>query len=698
MVSICRIPFKDYKKIAYLQQLLDFIFYRTTLFSVTHFQNSMGDMRLYNRKKLGFFGQVCAIDATRVVVTFTKPVSKASLFADGVSGAFKQTAAVDAVTFTTIDGVSSGTLTGSLSADGKTLTVTATNSLSKRYDVVVKNLSTTSGDAVESYVQMVTFGADAVAPTILGTERISASQVKVKFSEPLQAFSPTFTYTDGTTVTGTTGTVAAGATEATFTMDATVTANKTIVATFIGAQDQAGNLITPNPATVSFTKGVADGVVPTVTSLTALNNKTIEVKFSEQLSGNPTVTGFAGNLTFTQNATDKTKYTVTSDTVNTGLKAVGITAGYSDLTGEVGAAFSKVVNFDLDTINPKVASSTVTTVSGIQYLEVTFDEVVETEASLVTIDVTGTMVSNYVTSPTALVSVPVAKFVQDATNKKVYRIALTDLLGANDTEDATYSLTLTGKTVTSTTVKLVNDVSGNAGPSSTVVSVTRNADSTSNNNQASLDTTLDGNGIKVNADKTITVRFNQELDGASALTLSNYNFSGAVVEKAELSAYNTPAGKQDVTLTLKDGSNLFTGLRNVTISGVKAKNGLAMTTVNTTENLVENVAPTVSSAKLTAPGTITLTFSEAVYNANDVAAGDFDLYIGGNKVTATTLDTEDVLVGDAKTTLTLTVGGSALTATDLAAGLSIKPVTADTLDIKDASDNNLSVVSVSVGQ
>ena len=109
-------------------------------------------------------------------------------------------------------------------------------------------------------------------------------------------------------------------------------------------------------------------------------------------------------------------------------------------------------------------------------------------------------------------------------------------------------------------------------------------------------------------------------------------------------------------------------------------------------SLTENVAPTVTAAKLTATNTITLTFSENVYNVADGAAGDFDLYVGGTKVTATTLDTENVAIGSAKNTLTLTIAGTALTATDLAKGLSIKPVAADTLDIKDANDNLLSVV------
>ncbi|MBX9976397.1 hypothetical protein [Cytobacillus firmus] len=623
------------------------------------------------------------------------------MFADGVSGAFKATATV---ALNSIDGVPAGGLTGTLSADGKTLTITAANALSKRYDVVVDGLKGLNDKDLTKYNKVSEFAADTTAPMVLSTTKKTASTFTVKFSEPMNNLGTvSYKLADGTTVnaggTGVTNDFAPGAQEVTFTVGADVAAGKQVTATFVGAQDQALNLLSPNPATVSFVKGDKDGVAPTVTSLTAVNNKTIEVKFSEELQANPVITGFAGALTFKQDSSDKTKYTIVSDTANTGLKAVGVSAGYADLSGETGAAYSKVLNFDLDTVAPKVASSKVATINGAEFLEVTFDEAVETEASLATVEVTGTKVSNYVTTNITAVNVPVAKFVQDASDKKVYRIALADLLGVNDTKGATYSLTLTGKTAAPATVALVNDVSGNVGPSSTKVSVTRSEDATSpSNTKATLDTTFSTNGIQINADKTVTVRFNQELDGASATNVANYKFDGAVVEKAVLNAYGTPSGKQDVTLTIKEGSNNFTGLRNVTISGVKAKNGLAMDTVNTQEVLVENVAPTVTAAKLTAPGVITLTFSEAVYNVADAAAGDFDLYVGGTKVTATTLDTEDVLKADAKTTLTLTVGGTALTADDLAKGLSVKPVAAGTLDIKDANDNLLSVSSVTVAQ
>lgn len=642
--------------------------------------------------------EVKAINATQLEVAFNKEIDKSSVLTS--AGAIQGTATFSLVE---LDGQTNASVTAaSLSADGKTLVLTTDVPVSKRYDVVVDGIKTKDAKSFAKFNKVVEFAADTTAPMVVSTVKKTASTFTVKFSEPMKNLGTvSYKLADGTPVadsgTGVTNDFSTGAKEVTFTVGSDVAAGKQVIATFVGAQDQALNIISPNPATVSFVKGDKDGVAPAVTSLVAVNNKTIEVKFTEELQANPTITGFSGTLSFQQDASDKTKYTITSNTANTGLKAVSVSAGYTDLSGETGAAYSKVLNFDIDTVAPKVASTKVVKIDGVEYLEVAFDEIVETEATLSTLEVTGTKVSNFVTSSITAVSVPVAKFVQVSTDKKAYRIALSDLLGANSTKDASYSLDITGKTAVPANIKLVNDLSGNAGPSTFKANVVRSEDTTSpSDTKATLDDTFSTNGIRVNADKTITLRFNQELDGASATNVANYKFDGAVVEKAVLSPFNTDvANKQEVTLTLKAGSNVFTGLRNVTISGVKAKNGKVMDTVSTQETLVENVAPTVTAAKLTAPNAITLSFSENVYNLTDLAGDDFELYVGGVKVTST-LDTENIDKLSAKNTLTLAIGTPALTAEDLAKGLSIKPV--DGIDIMDANDNVLSVGTVSVTQ
>jgi hypothetical protein len=102
----------------------------------------------------------------------------------------------------------------------------------------------------------------------------------------------TYKLADGTPVTDIT--IAPGFTpgdsEITFVLGTTVPVNKAITATFIGAQDQAGNLLSPNPATVTFQKGDVDGVKPVVSTITQTGAKEFVLKFSEQLQYAPTVT------------------------------------------------------------------------------------------------------------------------------------------------------------------------------------------------------------------------------------------------------------------------------------------------------------------------------------------------------------------------------------------------------------------------
>ncbi|BDG45102.1 hypothetical protein [Saccharococcus caldoxylosilyticus] len=356
---------------------------------------------------------------------------------------------------------------------------------------------------------------------------------------------------------------------------------------------------------------------------------------------------------------------------------------------------------------PKLVSATVKKgTDNAEYLELTFDEEVSVLPTLANISVSGTKYKDYVTS-NFTANVPANKLVVDTTNKKVVRIKLADLLSGDDVEGAVYDLTLTGKDATPANVAIVEDVSGNDGATSLKASFTRGQDGPApNNNKATIDKDEDAdgtveageNGIVVVDNNTLTVMFNGELDGVTATDTSNYRIDGAVVEKAILNP-STGSGanlKQTVTLKLKAGSNIFTGERNVVISGVKAKNGLVMDVYRTTENLKENVAPTITKAQLTAPNQITLTFSEPVTNAVQ-DNNDFELYIGGAKVTAKdTITTAQQTTANAATTLVLTLEAP-VTADDLAKGLTIKAL--DTIDIADVAGNTASVpVNVTVTQ
>lgn len=620
---------------------------------------------------------VTGINATQVEVKFNTAVSKASLFTNGVSGAFKGT-----VTLTTIDGVPSGAVTGTLSADGKTLTITASNALSKRYDVVVDGLKSVDGKDITKYQQVITLAADTTAPVVVSTTKNSSSSFTVKFSEPLKVLGDvTYKLADGTVITGVNGVTndfTAGAQEVTFTVGSDVAAGKEVIATFIGAQDQAGNLLTPNPATVSFVKGNKDGVAPTISSITQTGAKTFNVKFSEQLLSSPTVTvAGAAAASVEKDSTDPTVYKVTAAAALDGATTIGVTS-FTDLSGEAGSDVSRVVTFVKDTAAPKVTSSNVVTDSttGKQYLEFTFDKDVELNSA--TVDGTGSFVKDFVTTNIGAADLtPAALTYKDSNNKKVVRVELDTFLGTTtDVEGAAYTLNLTFSNVT--------NGAGIAADTSTV-KFTRGKDQVAANTDL---VSVDGVVQSTTNNSKVEVTFNKAVDGASATNVANYNIAGAVVESVTLLPVNS--GKQVAVLNLKSGSNTFTGVRNINISGVKALGSSKVMDAYFTNSVVlkENVAPVVTSVKLTDTDKVTLTFSEAVTNAT-ADNNDFELYIGGLKVAANdTVATPAITTGATSAVFTLE---APVTASDLSKGLSLKAL--DTIDIKDAAGNIVSVPS-----
>ncbi|MEW9109079.1 MAG: S-layer homology domain-containing protein [Cytobacillus gottheilii] len=611
--------------------------------------------------------EVSSISATQVEVKFGTAVDKSTVL--DANGNILSSATLS---LAAIDGQSPVTVTGAkLSADGKTLTLTTSGPVAKRYDVVVDGLKAVNGDAIVKYQKVVSFVADTKAPTIVSTTKDSASSFTVKFSEPVKTLGTvTYKLSNGTVVTDVTNDFTVGAEEVTFTLGTAVEAGKEVIATFVGAQDQNGNLITPHPASVSFVKGAKDGVAPVVSSVTQTGAKTFAVKFSEQLLSAPTIS--ATNYTVAsvkKDSTDSTKYIVTTNEVLDGVSTVGV-SNYTDLSGENGSSYTQVLSFVKDSAAPKVVSSSVVSdaTNKKQYLELSFDKDVVLGDSP-TLTATGSFVKDYVTTPVSGLTGAVAY--KDSDNKKVLRVELDALLGGNttDVEGAVYTLNLAFTGVNSAAVISASDAKATftrgkdgVASSSELVGVTSVAQGTDNNK--------------------VVVLFDKAVDGATATNAANYKIDGAVVESVTLNP--VVSGTQTAVLNLKSGSNTFTGVRNISVSGVKALGSTKVmeTYFTNSVELKENVAPVVTSAKLTSTSQVTLTFSEAV---SDSTGLDFEVLVGG-KSQATA---EAVSVGNttASTTQTLTI--STVDATKLSQGLSLKALS--TLDIVDAAGNKVSV-------
>ncbi|MCG3084087.1 MULTISPECIES: S-layer homology domain-containing protein [unclassified Anoxybacillus] len=654
---------------------------------------------------------VSAINAAQLQVKFNKAVDKSTVVeSDG-------TLVAGVVSVTKVDGTGSVTIDGtslaSLSEDGKTLTITvasgALNSMKYVVNVPANTVKATDGKYVEKYTSEVLTASDSTAPTVTKTETLNASTVRVYFSEPLSsAGNWTFKLADGSTaIVTTTPNLAKGYVD--LAIDSSVAAGKEITATIIGATDYANNLINPNPVTVKFTKGQLDGVKPTVTSVTALGLNKFEVKFSEEVQGfdgsdisidggalNDISAGAPGTLEageakVTQDATDKTKYTVELGTaLSAGIHTVGIVANaVSDLSGEQNVAFSKVVEFKADTTAPKLVSSEVKKENGAEYLYLTFDESVTPG---VVSSLTAKQVKDYVTTPGTIDLSGLTAV--SGTDNKQYKVALNAVQftpsggsAASLSTGATYTVTLANFT----------DASGNALADTTV---TFNRASDTDTNKPAIDTTYDNgessphvasNGIKVVDNDTIQVKFDRALDGATATNKFNYQVNGLTVESATLLPNNI------VELKLAADTNALSGLRNVTISGVKSKDGVLMDTFTASEYFVENVKPYVTSATLITPNQIKVVFSEAV-QVSTVTAEDLDVYVGSTQEAETApfaVTQANSGSTDKEFIITLT---DDLTPAEYAQTITVKVVNGTTDIIVDANNNKVKTGVVTVSK
>ncbi|AEE95445.1 cell wall-binding repeat-containing protein [Mahella australiensis] len=656
---------------------------------------------------------VSAINAAQLQVKFNKAVDSSTVLdSDG-------TLKANVFTLTKVSGTGNVTIgdtsLAALSADGKILTITAATGAFNNVSFVVtvpgNTIAATTGEYMASYTSNVIAASDVTAPALAGLERLNASAVRVKFSEPLSsAGSWTFKFTsDGTaaSVTADTSNLAKGYVD--LTIAAGVTAGKEIAATVVGAADYAYNLISPNPVTFNFTKGELDGVKPTVTSVTPLSLGSFEIKFSEQIQGfeatdvlideiprtaNDATPALIGTeAIITQSSTDITKYTVEFAPVGAGLHTVGIVANaVTDLSGEQNDAFSRVYEFKADTTAPKLVKTEVKTENGAEYLYLTFDEgvVAGTLTSLA-----ATQVKDYVTTyGTINLSglTPVAN-----TGDKQYKVALSAvqfdpdgaLPSAVIAKGATYTVAIGGAFA---------DKSGNP-LGTTSITFARGADT--DLGKPLVVTTVDAgelapyvanNGIDVIDNDTFQITFDRALDGASATNKANYVVNGASVASATLLPNNV------VEVKLTEGTITLDGMRNVTISGVKSSAGVLMDAYTTSEYFKENVKPTISSATLIAPNKVKVVFTEPVKVAT-VDPNDLDVYVGTTKETGETVAAEATAPGEYESAYIITLADN-LTAAEYAQTLTVELVKDSTAAsiIVDANDNQVKVGVFSIAK
>lgn len=598
--------------------------------------------------------EVKAINAKEVTVTFNKAVDATTV----LNGSNE----VQHISFTGVGTAqNTGTLTGKLSADGKTLTISALNTFNGSYAVATtEDIKTVSGAKVDKFEKVVSL-VDEVRPTVSSPEYLANGKATFTFSEPINVtqgdLANAIKLTDASGASFT-PVVTLAADKKSFVLDLTdgsFTLGKSYSVAISSLVDYAGNLMNPNPATFTVVKKSVDEVVPTVESISSKQAGYVVVNFSEKVAvgaGNvvATVGGVTADLDTNASLDESGRVlTVRASSFN-GIKDIAVSAFY-DVAGNLGTPKTSLVNFPVDTVKPTVASKEVKIIDNQLYLVVTFSEDVTVQ------NATPTITGSYITDSGVEKPVNLTTTASAVTgSKNQVKILI------NSQEKGKYNVSLPAD--------LVRDVVANPNDVAAInYTVGTSASETVKPTVVSRTQSSDHNEI--------TVVFSEEV-GASALDVNNYLIEGSVV--AEKAVFTSDA-KTTVKLTLKEGAIKKSGTYNFTVKNVADLAGNVLETDTVQKAFVENDKPALTSAVLTSnnvgtPGsaTITLTFDEAILPASIVEGtpvADFGIYLDDAALTGAVV-TE--AMGTATNQVTLTLNRS-LTAIEAAKTITLKPTT-----------------------
>lgn len=510
------------------------------------------------------------INTTEMKVTFDSPVKSDTVI--GSSG--KLSTNIEVLRRNNTKGVLAadpGNLTGSLSSDGKTLTITSSAAFTGEYRIVCsKNILTTAGVAIEEYSKALTF-IDTYPPVYMGTTIDDTGfKASINFSEPMDFSGLSVTrpsVADGSTSLSPTTTNIIGnrlnyvssTDKKSLIIDlvniASTDYGKTLSVVMAGLKDMAGNEpvnYTVN-ATVRTDNSKKPQAVPIMITRTGYN--TLTAIFSRSI--NPYSPGYiqirnGGMIMGIVDATDnkKVNYTLTDSDANlSGLNIVRIMSWNSynvietDNLAQVGRDMN--VDFSIDKSNPvlvtydyDVATTTLT---------LTFNkEVTLTNATGIFTTRLTTITNEIIPgSNVTYTSIPYT------TDKKVLKLKLTNIstLGS-------YSINLPGG--------FVND--GYRNPSLARDIVVSNSTGTSN--ELPPPYSIIQNSSNLNQ---VVIEFANRLDEATARNVANYSIPGVNILSADLNK-NTTRDGATVILTLVENSIDVTVERPVKISGVMGYN------------------------------------------------------------------------------------------------------------------------------
>ncbi|MBL4953280.1 Ig-like domain-containing protein [Neobacillus sp. YIM B02564] len=601
---------------------------------------------------------VSAINAKKIEVKFNKEVNK--------------TTAETPTTYNFVGLTAGTTWTPVLQADGKTVVLTLNNAIANDTTfVAIVNEVETKADSTkktEKFTKTITF-SDTTKPTFTGVTYPEAGTAVLNFSEDLSTKGTVAVYDGNTDVTGSlTITHNANSNQVSI---AGLTTDKEYRVVVVGAKDQSSNLI-PSPVEVFVKSTVSEQIKPVIESVTTVDLDTIKVKFSEKLK---TIgTGVYANLSIDNTPVAGTTQTFDSETNTLTITKAGLTtagvhsvsiSGYKDLSNNAGDTLTKAVSFAASA--PVLEKTEVVSDATDTYVVLTFNEAPNL-AAVQGVDITGTY-----TTPENILKTFATADLTEATDisvsGKTMKIKVTGKAAGN------YKLTIPAAGISDGTTARTENLD-------ITFTLTSSSDTTkptvSNVYIPGENATAVGGPATVERN-TVYVKYSKSMN-STAVNPDNYTIDGQKVFDSAVFF----GDKTLVKLTLKEGVLALSGDRSFQIStAVTGENGVAINTYSSTEPLVENVKPVLSSGVVIDGTTVELTFTEAVADANLLATGagnDFEVYIDGAKSTVANVVT-GATANDNKLQLQLS---SAITAQQLASST----ITVKVLDTTDGADAN----------
>ncbi len=591
---------------------------------------------------------VSAINATQVAVNFNQAV-------DLVTGSV--------ATNYEIDGVAANAV--KLSDDKKTATLTlATNltSTATNYVISVENVKNAEGTVIEDFSKVYSL-KDDVRPTIGNIVWKNSSTIEFTVSEPVDetTVGVTSDINDFIAVYDANGIKVNTTTDATYnattgkvSVDVSAYGTGNYTLRVVGLEDFAGNLVSPNPVSKTFTIS-ADKVAPTVTSIEniGINSATpagvIAVNFSEEIDQTGAaefvveVDGVADTGAVITDLGDGKSFVAELPSIASAGSHKITVKTFTDLASNAGTAKSQIIAVKATTPTVKSAEYVTTSTGNVVVIKFNRDIDEATLANLTSVSIS----SDSVESSTAITTseLSVADIDNDGIDELVIDADAVALPGG------THKINLVAG--------LVTDVAGQANKAETISFAVPETSTTTPETVIGY----------VQSGKEVTVTFSAPV-GSSALKLDNYTVEGQkVFEKAVF----TSSTKDEVKLTLKADAILENASYAVSVSNVLDSKGKAVKAYNATEALTETVTPKLAKIAIADHVTVTATFTEAVDAGATVDEDDYIVKVNGVVVATTAVTSSDV------TTITLS--------TPLEANDTVTVTTSDDFDGEDANGN-----------